>query len=647
MTETTKSETKKDMKPQKSKGPLRLEALIPIAIVSAGTWAYAAFMLDGHVRKGLEFALSKGYGAQVDIAGVDINFREPSLTFERIQLTDKEKPSLNALEIGKIRFALLWDALLRAKIVINESSITGISLYSPRKTPGEVFPPPPPEPQKGPGITDKIADDLKAEAEAQLKNNGFADVAKILGGADVNDQLQQFRDQLKSEAKIKDLQTTLASKKDQWAKRINELPKPDEMKNLVDRVKSAKINTSNPMEAKNQLEALKNDLTRAQAIVATYQKSQKDIQTDVGGFNDSLKEIDEAAKEDLALLQTKFQLPNIDKESLTKALISRVMGDKLQKLMGFVSKAKAYLPDKTKHGPEKPEFVPHPRGKGRTYKFPVTVGYPLFWLKLAEISSKSTPEGFSGDFSGKLLNVTTDSALINKPTVFDLAGSAPRQEIRDLDLKLVMDYRGDEGVTTMDLLIGAHPFPEQSFVKSEDVTLGVNQSLASLKTRAAFQGGEIKATIVENIANPIFKMDAKAPLLKEALISATDRIKNLGMTVTLSGSFLSPKLGFDSNLGTELAAGLQAHLKAKIDGAKAKLKSFVDDRIHGERQKLMAEYVKAQSAFDGILKGKDAEFKNLQTELEKAYKEKSSNESKKMQDDLKKKGANFLKALKR
>ena len=646
MTDKNQSEPKMSQKKTKSKGPIRLEAVIPMTLLLIAVWAYAVFLLDGHVRRGLAFALSKGYGAQVDIDNVSISFRDPSLTIERIQVTDKSQPLLNVLEIGKIRFAMLWDALLRAKVVIDESSVTGIALYSARKTPGEVYPPPPPKPDAGPGITDKITADLKTEAEAQLSKNGFGEVAKILAGADANEQLKQFREQLTSEAKIKELQSTLTTKKDEWTKRINELPKPEEMKALIDKVKSTKINTSNPMEAKAQLEALKKDLNQAQSIVATYQKSQKDIQSDVGGFNDSLKQIDEAARKDLQFLQNKFQLPDIDKDSLTKALLARVMGDKLQKLMGFVAKAKVYMPDKGK-SEEKPEFIPHPRGQGRTYKFPVTVGYPLFWLKKAEISSKSTPDGFSGDFSGKLLHVSTDPALINKPTVAELTGSAPKQEIKNLALKLVMDYRGDDGVTTMNLDVGSHPFPEQSFVKSDDVTLGVNQSSAALKAFAAFQGSKIDAKIEEVIANPVFDTDAKAPLLKEALASATGRIKSLGMTITLSGGFFSPRIGFDSNLGSELASGLQAHLKSKIDEAKAKLKAFVDDRILGERQKLMIEYTKAQGSLDGILKGKDAELKNLQGELEKAYKEKGNAESKKMQEDLKKKGTDFLKQLKR
>jgi uncharacterized protein (TIGR03545 family) len=321
------------------------------------------------------------------------------------------------------------------------------------------------------------------------------------------------------------------------------------------------------------------------------------------------------------------------------------MGDKLMKVLAFLDKAKAYLPDKKKDDGEKNEYVPHPRGKGRTYKFPVTVGYPMFWLKKAEISSKSTAEGFSGDLDGKLLNLSSDSKVINKPTVFEIKGSVPKQQIKDINFGVVLDYRGEQGMAKMDLTVASHPFPEQAFAKTDDVTFVIGATPAVLKAHADFKGGEINALIDESIQNPPFKTDAKTPLLKEALASITSRIKALRMAISLSGSFTDPKFGIDSNLGTELATGFQAHLKAKIEAARAKLKSFVDDRIKGERDKLTGDLTKLQGQFTDVFKGKEGEFKNLQAELNKAYQDKSAAGANKVKDDVQKKAKEALKGF--
>ena len=648
MTSENTTDTKKQKKPKKV-GPIRTGVVAPIVIIVAAVWAYTTIFLDGHIRRGLEYGASHVYGAEVDIASVRLSFLDPSFTMTGIEVTDKEQPSQNALAIGNVRFALLWDALLRAKIVIDESSMTEIALYSPRKSPGEVYPPPPPpppEPNKGPSLVQKVGGELKTEAEAQLKNNILGDISKTFGGGDATEQLKQMKEQLQSEAKIKELQASLNTKKDEWTKRVAALPKPDEVKALIEKVKATKINTSNPMEAKSQLEGLKKDIAKVEETVGTFKKGRKDIETDMAGFTTGLKQIDDAARKDIDDLQSKLKLPKIDAESLTKSLLSKIMGDKLMKVLGFLDKAKAYMPDKSKKDAgEKNDYVPHPRGKGRTYKFPVTVGYPLFWLKKAEISSKSSAGGFSGDLDGRLLNLSSDPAVINKPTIFEIKGSVPKQQIKDINFGVVLDYRGEQGTAKIDLAVASHPFPEQAFAKTDDVTFMIGATPAVLRAHADFKGGEINALIDESIQNPPFKTDAKAPLLKEALASITSRIKALRMAISLTGSFTNPKFGIDSNLGTELAAGFQAHLKAKIEAARAKLKSFVDDRIKGERDKLTGDLTKLQSQFTDAFKGKEGEFKNLQADLNKAYQDKSSTGTNKVKDDVQKKAKDALKGF--
>lgn len=631
----------------RSKGPIRFEAIIPIAIILGLIWGYSVFFLDGHIRRAIEYVASRFHGAEVNVASLRLSFTEPSITVEGIELTNKDNPKQNIVAIDRIRFALIWDALLRAKIAISESSLNGLSLYSPRKNPGEVYPPPPPKPDTEPSVSQKISTELKAEAEAKTKNNIFGDIANVLGGTDASSQLSQIRDQLQAEAKIKELQSSLNSKKSEWTKKIDELPKPEAAKAVLDKIRATKIDFSNPATAKSQLESVKADIAKVDEMVKAYQSGQKNIEQDIASFNASLKEIDEATRKDLEALQSRLKIPSIDKDSITKSLLSQVLGDKLLKLTAFIDKAKAYIPDRKDDAKdEKPEFVPHPRSNGRTYKFPVTTGYPMFWLKKAELSSKSTPDGFSGDFDGKILNVTTDPKLIGSPTVVEMGGNAPKQELKDIKMRLVLDYRGKSGTGDLDLAVGSHPMPEQSFVNSSDVTFALQPSTASLKSHAKFTGSDLDAKIEETISQPIFKTSAKSSVVDEALKTAVGRIKQLSMKITLAGNFSNQKIGLDSNLGSELAAGLQAHVKEKLEQTRAKLKSFVDGRIGSERAKVTAEYTKLQGSFSDLLKGKDGEFKNLQSELQKALKDKTKLDSDKSKKDLEKKAKDLFQKVK-
>jgi len=613
----------------------------------AAVLAYSTLFLDSHLKSAIELLASRVHGAQVDVAMVNLSFTDPSLTIHGLEVTDKDTPTQNTVAIGKMRFALLWDALLRAKLVISESSIKELAINSPRKSAGEVYPVRPSKSDDKPSVTAQLQSELKAEAEARTKNNVLGDIANILGGNDAASQLNEIREQLQAETKMKELQTALNTKKSEWAKRVEELPKPEAAKALLDKIRATKIDTSNPAAAKSQLESIKADIAKVDEMVKAYQSEQKNLEKDIGEFNASLKEIDEAAKKDLETLQNRLKIPSIDKDSITRSLLSKLLGDKLTKATRFIDQAKAYLPDRSeKEKSGGPEFVPHPRGSGRTYKFPITTGYPLVWLKKAELSSKASPEGFTGDFSGKVMNITTDPNLIKLPASLDISGDAPKQDIRDIKLKLVLDYRDDKGNADLNLAIGSHPLPEQVFTSGGDVEFAMLPSQANLKATAQFTGSELRARIEETVKDPQFKTGAKSVLVAEALQSAAKRIKQLDMKIDLVGSFTHQKIGLDSNLGSELASGFQTHLKGKVDQARTKLKSFVDGRVAGEKSRLTGEYSKAQSSINDVLKIKDSNFKDLQAELQKALKDKGSLDSEKSKKEIEKKAKDLFKKIK-
>jgi len=137
--ENEEKEDKTKKKIKKKKGPIRFEAVIPFTIVVALVTAYYALFFDSNLRKAFELASSWGYGAEVNIGELTTSIKKASVNIKGIQVTDIDQVDHNALEIAEIRFALNWDALLRAKVVINDATIENIRLNSPRKTPGKIY----------------------------------------------------------------------------------------------------------------------------------------------------------------------------------------------------------------------------------------------------------------------------------------------------------------------------------------------------------------------------------------------------------------------------------------------------------------------------------------------------------------------------
>ncbi len=116
----------KEAKKVKKKSPVRIEFVIPISIIIIASMAYARFFLDGNLRSVLQFVGSRVNEAEVNIGSIKTSFLNGSLTLSDIQITDKDNPEYNSLEIKKINFDVMMEALLKAKFVVDDATIENI-----------------------------------------------------------------------------------------------------------------------------------------------------------------------------------------------------------------------------------------------------------------------------------------------------------------------------------------------------------------------------------------------------------------------------------------------------------------------------------------------------------------------------------------
>src|SRR3990167_5918284 len=117
---------------RKRKGPIRFEAIVPIAIIVGLVVAYFVLFFDMHLRMGIEYAATYANGAEVNVARVRTSLVGASFEIAGIQVTDPEKPMRNRAVIGRIHANFLWDALLRAKFVTVSAGVDGIETNTER-----------------------------------------------------------------------------------------------------------------------------------------------------------------------------------------------------------------------------------------------------------------------------------------------------------------------------------------------------------------------------------------------------------------------------------------------------------------------------------------------------------------------------------
>ena len=193
------------IKKKKPKGALRTEAVLPFTIIVLLVIIYFKLFFDSNLRSALEFAGYKVTGAEVDIAELETSFFKASIRIQGIEVTDSLKPSHNSISIGDVRFGMLWDALLRGKVVIKEVVVEKIEFGKPRKSPGKIKPPEPVLVSEDDGKpsalqmeAEKVKDKALSATESKYNNNVLGDIAGMLGGTDSKVQMDKIEGTLLS-----------------------------------------------------------------------------------------------------------------------------------------------------------------------------------------------------------------------------------------------------------------------------------------------------------------------------------------------------------------------------------------------------------------------------------------------------------------
>jgi len=633
---------------KKTKGPLRTEALVPIAIILGLFSLYGRFFLDSHIRRGLEWTASYIHGAEVNVATVKTSLTGGSLMIGGIEVTDKEAPKQNLIVINEVRFAFLWDALLRMKFVVEEAAVDGISTGTARRTAGWVRPPDPPS--AGPGTLEQVQGRVLTQVKSQYSNNVMGDLAQLAGGVDDKAILADIKSQLQSEKKIEEIKGLLKQKEAEWKERLEKLPNKQQFEELSKSAKQLKFNTSDPKTFANDLKELNRLLKDADQKIDAVKAASKSADSDLRAVTNDVKSIDDLIKQDIQDLESRLKIPKLDAASFSKTLFGNMISEKLASYQKYISVAKHYMPAPKSYdkqsGNQEDALIPRARGEGKTYHFPKERSYPLVWVKKVLISSKASQGGFSGDLEGQVLNLTTDQGLIGKPTTATLKGGFPQQGIVGLIATATFDHRTNPARQEIQGRVGQFPVQDLELQKSKDVGLLLKEAKGQTSLSAKFSGPDLNVELNNTFENTQFGVTAESKTIKEILDSSLSSIGPVTVDASIRGSWSKFDLDIDSNLGRQLSAGFSSYFKQKTEALRAKLKEQIDAQVKGQKEKLDADFEKFRKGLTGDLDEKTKELDRLKGEVKSASGGASQNTKQKAKDELKQKGKELLKRFK-
>ena len=578
-----------------------LIAFIVAVIVITVVWV---LVVDTVVRRGIEYVGTRAVGARMDVAKADLTLFPTGLELNGIAVTNPNAPMQNAVEIATMHMDLDPGYLIRRKVIIGDMLMEGLRFDTPRETSGEV-----PElagqdadaqPGDGASLTEGALE--KICGEFSMPSLTQPDVKAILA-----------KESLASVELAQDLEKKIQADKENWEKKLTQLPDEKKLKAYEARIKKIE-GTGGGLQS---LLGAAGDIQTLQADIRKDLKLLDEAQTaftkDFTTYRKQVNTLTQAPIEDIQRLAEKYSLTTTGLGNLSQL----IFGERLCRWMGTVAKwydkIRPYLDKLPEGGAEADEPIEQEpiRGKGTNIRFAETPPMPDFLIRRLKVSADLA----AGKFSGKAENITLDQNILGSPTTFAFLGRN-MPHIDALSLNGTANYINPaQPKTDAKMTLKGLGLVNLSLVRDESFPLTVKHAVGNLDADFSTVDDVLDATINGDFSTVQFVSDTgKAQTgIASAMASAISGIDRFSLTANVAGAIDAYTVDVKSDLDKVLKSAVGNLVKNESTKFKARLKEEINARLKGPMGKanvsltdldaIEAELAKRLDLGDDLLKG--------------------------------------------
>ena len=548
-----------------------LGAFVVVVAVIGILWM---FFVDGWVKRLIEDVGTDMVQAKVDVDHADLTVFPTGLTLTRLQVTDPKAPLTNAVEVARITMGFDVLNMLERKVIVEEMSVEGVRLGTPRTTSGAVKP------------VKETAPDEKGMLGISLPALEIPDVNTILQ----NEDLETIR-------LIEELKADLKQEKIIWETRLQDLPGKAQLTKYKERVKQLKSAAKGGLEGMlggvGEVQSLKEEIERD---VKDLKAARKEFDEKVSLLNTRLKQIKTAPQRDIQHLQAKYNVSPQGLANMSQTLLGSQIGSWVHQGVAWYERAKPFLEGApAMRGNEGGPEVQKPlRGKGVDVRFREAHPLPDFLIRLATVSLNLDV----GNLAGSVHNVTSDQPILGKPLTFAFAGEQLKG-VNAVALEGTLNHI--EPAQSRDhLAIKANGYHLSDVALSKDAKWPVTltSGLGDIKVNATLQGLALRAQGSGNLR--ALQLAAGAPgdtnPFTKSLSSAVSGISQLSLTADVTGTLDN----YDVELSSDLDHILQDTAGKMVNELAAKFGSELQTAISAKIAEPMKQLQQTLDGFNVI-----------------------------------------------
>jgi uncharacterized protein (TIGR03545 family) len=549
---------------------LRWQGILPIVLLFVVVFGVWRLFAERVIRGTLSEAATKALGAQVDIADLDIGVLTPRLELQGVALADPFDLRKNKFEVGRMVLELEALPLLEKKVVVKRLTIADVRMGTVRATPAR--------PVAGGGFAPSALTEVKrfgAQFRVPLLSLVPLDSLKSL----ILDPTQLKAVQAAVAVAADADSAKLAIEQRYATLRLQETL--DSSAALVTRLQGTNVRTLGLDGARRAVADVRLAVARVDSAKARVDGLMNETRRRVDSLQAGIAAIDAAKRDDYDHARGLLKVPSLETPDIGAALFGKVTIDRFEQAVYWSKLARQYAPPgllpRETEGPERLRLA------GRTIHFATPRSDPRFLLRRADLNVDVAEGNGSAKYAMVLSDVTSDPAIVGRPTLFAIRRSAKGTGVDSLRVYGSMDHLGARPKEVVNAQAAGLKLP---VIAMPSLPYSIDPGRGSTELRFVLDGDQLSGQWSVRSSNIKWVVDTTRGRRLNTMESLVARVltgvRELELTADISGTLKEPRIAVRSNLDRQVANQLRSVAGAEIAAAQARVRAQVD-RLVEER----------------------------------------------------------------
>ena len=533
---------------------IRWKYVIPRLVIVVVICLIIGFGLNPAVHHTLVFWGQSVTSAKVEIGDVDASLLGTQVCLHDLRIADPRRPMQNLVQAEEVSFDLEANALLRQRFIVQEGRISGLRIDTERTTSGKL---------DSPGHGDW---NISAGNLPELSLEWLDQLSGVLQG-----QMEEEIGQLESVQLVNELIQRWPAEYEQLEARI------DSLKTRIDRARelfSAGTgdllqNIDTYREAAVELDAIQQELVA--------------LGTQIDGLPLRASQDRDAAlaagQRDALYIRRRIETFSVDADSLSQYLLGQELHDRVTSLANWIGWARRNLvatDDSTESS----------RGRGLDVVFDGARRYPDFLVRRLTVDGEAEIGRQNFQFLGMAAGLTHQPKVHGEPAVVQVALTGPAT----VRMEVVVDRTGDTPHDRFVINCPGLKIPERQVGREEQFAITISPGRMHVWMSLDLTGDELSGQFLLKQDSVELRSQATAQsgvghfaVDLEAVLS---KVQSLEIAADLNGTLDDPSWQFQSNLGPQLAEGLNWAVQRQLENRRDQLAQLAASKIDEELARL-------------------------------------------------------------